>query len=317
LGLFVSTTGSSVAIAELGVTLVHPTTDFDVEAQFSATDISSADSLTTAITGGSLIWKKTAGGATQTAANYDPDYYDAERLATGSGDILDQVLRLSDLINSLTQATSLNGTLTLTKASARTIFITGSATGYSVKLPDATTLPLNWPILIYNQSTQPVLVKDGSGATLFTLSQTSVGSASVQTNGSQAGTWVTWQIFATGIVSYNIVSSTNFTSSANAYTLITGMTVTPQSGTYAIWFNSANSATGSGQELDVAIYKGGSIVSDSQRGTLAPAGTHIFQLSTQTVSQFDGTQACEIRVQPNGNSMTIGNRSMLLIRMGP
>lgn len=122
---------------------------------------------------------------------------------------------------------------------------------------------------------------------------------------------------AGGIVNYNVISSTNFSSSAAADTLITGMTVTPAAGTYAVFFNAENTAAGSGAALWVTVYKAGSAIADSLRKAASPAGTHEFSTSTQTIVQFNGSQTCDIRINPNGNSMTVNQRSLLLIRLGP
>lgn len=227
-------------------------------------------------------------------------------------------LRDHTVFDSQTQATSTNGTLTLTSANTNLQFLTGSATGYSVKMPDATTLSLSAYYQIINQSSQTVSVKDSSGAVLFPLGQTSIGYLYLQLNGTAAGSWVYYQsAISAGIQNYNVVSSTIFTSNAAVDTLITGMTITPVAGTYAIWFNGQITGTGSGQQTDVTLYNGGSAIADSKRSGLSPAGTHIYQLNTQTVSQFNGTNACAVYVNPNSNSDTITGRSLLLIRLGP
>lgn len=74
--MFLTTTGTNVVIAELGITLVHPSTDFAILSQFTPGEIETATSLTTAILAGTLIWRKVAAGADQVAADYDPDYAD-------------------------------------------------------------------------------------------------------------------------------------------------------------------------------------------------------------------------------------------------
>lgn len=75
MGLFVSTVSADVPIKELGILIAHPTTDFDVGSQFTGADVSRATSLTTAINGGTLTWRKVAAGTTEPAADYDPDYW--------------------------------------------------------------------------------------------------------------------------------------------------------------------------------------------------------------------------------------------------
>jgi len=78
MGLFVSTTGLDVNIPELGITITHPTTDFEVDAQFIDEEIKQATTLTTNIRSGDLVWKKTSGGSAETPTDYDPDYVEIE-----------------------------------------------------------------------------------------------------------------------------------------------------------------------------------------------------------------------------------------------
>ena len=240
-----------------------------------------------------------------------------------------QELRNYTIYDSDITATTLNGTLTLLSPIAggqangatrqRLQILTGTATGYTVVLPSALTLSLSAEYLVANTSSQTMTIKDGGGNILFVLSQGSLGTMILQAQGSAAGTWIWWQTAlntANGIIVYNITSNTNFSTSANVDTLITGMSVVPQAGTYSIWYNAQNTGTGSGQELDCTIYNGASAIADSPRSNLSTSGNHIFQNSTQTTSQFNGTNACSIKVNANGNSMTVGARSLLMIRTG-
>jgi hypothetical protein len=66
-------------------------------------------------------------------------------------------------------ATSTNGTLTLTATSNTEHIITGSATGYSVVLPNATTLGLGWVFEFWNISTQSVSIKNAGGGVITSL----------------------------------------------------------------------------------------------------------------------------------------------------
>ena len=99
LGLFVSTTGAPVVISQLGITLPHPTTDYEVTAQFSAEEIKNAEDLTTKIRNGTLVWKKTAGGSTETSTDYDADFVDVELENTGVGASDDQTAIKQNLID--------------------------------------------------------------------------------------------------------------------------------------------------------------------------------------------------------------------------
>ena len=83
--------------------------------------------------------------------------------------------------------TTNNGSLTLTVSSNFVQVITGSATGYSVVLPDATTLTNGWKYEIYNNSSQTITLKDKTGTSLGTISQTSVGYIILESNSTTAG----------------------------------------------------------------------------------------------------------------------------------
>ena len=72
--MFLSTVSADVNLIELGITLVHPTVDFDILSQFGAVEIQKADSLTQAILNGDVTWKKEISGPVQVGADYDSDY---------------------------------------------------------------------------------------------------------------------------------------------------------------------------------------------------------------------------------------------------
>jgi len=100
MGLYVSTTGVDVEIEEFGFTLAHPETDYAISDQFDADEVRYAETLTTTIRNGTLIWRMTPAGAIQPPTDYDPDYLDAERENTGDGLEDNQVVLFKDL-NSL------------------------------------------------------------------------------------------------------------------------------------------------------------------------------------------------------------------------
>jgi len=99
MGLYVSTTGGSVVISELGITIVHPTTDYALSDQFTAEEIQHAESLTTSIVNGTLIWKKTSGGSVETPSDYDPEFLDIEEESTGTGREKDRTATRDHLVD--------------------------------------------------------------------------------------------------------------------------------------------------------------------------------------------------------------------------
>ena len=218
-------------------------------------------------------------------------------------------------------ATTLNGTLTMTSSSSSAQLLAGTATGYSVQLPDATTIPQGHKYEIYNTTTQNVLIKDGSGATLFTFAANSTAYIYLQSNATVAGTWLCWQIIsnpniASGIVNYKVVASTSFATASATDVLITGFQVTPIAGTYAVWANANASNTSGTANAGWSLYSGGSIVSDSTRGSRPGASGTPFQMTTMSSFQVNGSQAVELRVNTSAGTLTVTGRTLLLIRLG-
>lgn len=242
-----------------------------------------------------------------------------------------QELRDYTIYDSQTTATTLNGTLTLLSpvgggqdggngsTSTTLQFLTGTATGFSVVMPNATTLSVGAHYKIDNTSSQTVTIKDGSGAALFTLGQSSIGELTLQLNGSSAGTWVWWQTsidVASGIITYNLTTQTPFTTTSTTDVVITGFSVTPQAGTYGIWFNGEATLSTTPKTHWWSIYVGGVQISDSERSQDTAHSTQTMSDSTMTIFQVNGSQAIDVRVRTQNGTLEIDNRSLLLIRLG-
>ena len=229
-------------------------------------------------------------------------------------------LRTRTIYTSRTQATTVGGTLTLVRADDTLQILTGTATGYSVILPDATTLTLGRHYKIDNISTQSVTIKDGSGATLFVLGANSIAELTLQTNATSAGSWIWWQTLigvANGVVTYNITSNTAFTTSSTTDIIITSLTLTPIAGTYAIWYNASTFYTTTPKTHWWNIYKNGVKITDTERSQDTAHSSQNMVDTTMTIAQFDGTNTCDVRVRcDNTGSLTINSRSLLMIRLG-
>lgn len=92
------------------------------------------------------------------------------------------------MVNQASVITAAAGTTTLV-ATSNQIQVVEGATTQTIVLPDATLLPLSWFYEITNNSTGSVTVKDGSGATLATLTRDSFGKFTMTARASAAGTW--------------------------------------------------------------------------------------------------------------------------------
>lgn len=218
-----------------------------------------------------------------------------------------------------TQATAA-ATLTMTVASTPMQYFTGTTAGQTVKLPDATTLPLGYQIELYNMSSQSIAVVDSASGALLTLSQTSVAYITLQTNGTAAGGWICWQVFvsslASGILNYQVVASTTFSTSSTTDVVITSFTVTPQAGTYAVWFNLSTQNTSGSQSNFASLYRGGTQIADSERRTGFGAANTPASLPSMTVATFNGSQAADVRVRTTSATAAVNARTLLLIRLG-
>jgi hypothetical protein len=305
--LFVSTTGTDVTIPELGIVIVHPTTNRELSEQFSEMEIHEAESLTAAIQAGTLTWKNDAAGADQDPANYDRDYLEIMEARTGSGTLT---------VKELTLAAS---TIQMFYSSASTLIFTGSTLGQIVRLPVATTVELGRDFSLVNLGTVTATLQYQDGTFISLLPANSRTVVSLVGDDTANGTWFILQQFndvASGIVNYNVIDSTAFTTNSITDVIITGFTVTPIAGKYAVWFNASASGTQGAANHFYTIYRGGVAIADSLRSIRPGASNTAYPAVTQTIASFDGSQACAIYVRTSAGSMTVNARSLIMIRLG-
>ena len=217
--------------------------------------------------------------------------------------------------------TSLNGTTNLVYTNKTLQIVTGTQTGHSIVLPNATTLFTGRKYEVANQSSQPISINTFGGSSLFNLNPQSVAMLTLQDNTTTAGVWISVVVstIASGIQSYNLISSTPFTTSVRnpTFDIITGFSITPLSGTYGCWYSSASYYTTTPKSHFWAFYKAGVQVADSLRSQDTAHSNQNMMDTTQSIIQFNGSQALDVRVAcDNTGSLTINQRSMLLIRLG-
>lgn len=99
---------------------------------------------------------------------------------------------LTDTLAFRTQATVTDtsaGTLALTSSSPYLIIFTGTTAGQIVTLPSASTVSVGYQQCIHNNSTQPIIINDGAGGLLITITTGQRTLVCLQVAGSTAGTW--------------------------------------------------------------------------------------------------------------------------------
>jgi len=219
--------------------------------------------------------------------------------------------------------TANNATLQLTSSSNFVNFLTGSGTPYTVRLPDASTINIGCKFEIFNLTNFVVAIRDFAGNLLFNLSQNSIGCATLQLNGSSAGTWQFWQVLtssiASGIISYNVISAVAFntTSRFPTYAPITGFNVTPQAGTYGVWYSASTYYTTTPKGHWWAIAKNGTNVTASIRRQDTAHSNQTMSDVTQSIIPCNGTDVISLNVAcDNTGTLTVNDRSLLLIRLG-
>lgn len=231
----------------------------------------------------------------------------------------ESLLRYAFEVPYYTALTTVNsGNFALTNSSNSLVIISGSATGYSINLPDATTLQIPSKYEIYNTSSYPVTIKGYTGATLFVLSQSSIARITLITNTTSAGVWINWQVYSnySGIVTYNAESTTTFTTTSTSAVLITGMSVTPVAGTYIALGNASFSVNSTYATCYASIYVGGSLNTGSERGNRTGISNALGVLSTMSQITVNGSQAVELRGRTSAATLTTTNRNLTLIRTG-
>lgn len=218
---------------------------------------------------------------------------------------------------------SANGTLSLTVDSNLAQVLSGSGSNYSIVLPNATTLKIGWKFEIYNLTSNTITLKYNNGSTLFVIAQQTICYIYLYANGSSNGQWTGYQVLASsvasGIINYNLVTNTAYSTSTRfpSFSTITGFTLTPQAGTYACWYNSSVFYTTTPKIHYWAFYKNGTQIADSLRSQDTAHADQNMSDSTMTITTFDGTETIDVRVScANTGTLTVNQRSMLLIRIG-
>jgi hypothetical protein len=230
-----------------------------------------------------------------------------------------QELRRQTVYDPEFTVTTTSGVLILTSTNSTLHFITGSAIGFTVRLPSALTLFRGQVYVVVNESTASINIQDSAGNFLFEVLADSIATIYLQGNSTVDGIWVGYTVsgFATGILSYNITTQTPFSTSSVTDVLITGFAVTPVAGTYGVWYSADIQIDTNNRIADCTIYKAGVAVGNTNREMQGNSSN--FQTSQQTLGiiSVNGSETIDVRVASSGGNITIGNRSLLLIRLGP
>lgn len=213
---------------------------------------------------------------------------------------------------------TLNGNHDILANDSNLHVVSGTATGYSVTLPNATTLFKGRRFEILNTNIETVEVKDNGGNVLATLITDDNITLTLEDTITSNGNWITTVVTtaATGIISYVVETDTMFMTSSSTDVLITGFTVTPVTGRYAVWFSSDIDISQNNRLADCTIYSDGVASADTKRTVQGVSSN--FNSNFQTLGEVivNGSQMVDVRVAITAGNLTINGRTLLLIRLG-
>jgi hypothetical protein len=214
-----------------------------------------------------------------------------------------------------------SGTLNLSNSSSSVHFLTGTAANFSVVFPDSTTLDIGTNYEIYNRTPSPITLKYFDGTTIGILSSESVSSLILQDNSTQKGMYSPFSVEvaqAAGISNYNASATTAFaTTATNTYQQITDFVVTPAAGKYAVFFNCSATSTNNNSLNYVALYKDGTIITNTERVVQSVASNFTLGLNTLGTIDFNGTEQLRVYVKVTTGVLTVNARTGVAIRLGP
>lgn len=222
----------------------------------------------------------------------------------------------------LTAVTSTaGGTLALTSTSSFIQHINGTATNYTVQLPDATTLTNGWKFEIYNDSSQSMSITYNDTTLFSNILPSSVLIITLESNATTNGLWLRYGAYtggtASGILHYDVSSATPFSLAAGIEdTLISGMSLVPVQGEYSIWYQGSIEIVGNNTNVRTTLYRSGVLLSESLRTIQSSVSTFYTTHITSSIALFNGTDTLEVRVARDKNQLTIQSRSLLMIRLG-
>ena len=127
--------------------------------------------------------------------------------------------------------------------------------------------------------------------------------------------------------SINLTGAGNVTTSSSTASTISGMTYTPASGKYLVFFSGTNYTAGASAEGEFGIYLAGTLMAESRRdikcnltllGGLVTISLNAIGVGTYTGTEviLDGTQTIDVKFKSNnGGTIGFGERVMTLLKV--
>lgn len=150
----------------------------------------------------------------------------------------------------------------------------------------------------------------------------SISQSNTSTNGYLSSTdWNTFNNKQSALTPIEVSSVISATAGTGSDVLLTGMTSTPASGTYLVWFSCDLNSITAGVVIGVSIYVGGIQKTDSLRKTMPfsggtlTSGSQRVGVYTNGQVTVNGSQAIEIRWSTSAGAPTAASRTMNLLKI--
>ena len=96
------------------------------------------------------------------------------------------------------------------------------------------------------------------------------------------------------------------------------MSLTPASGTYLVHFSTSASISGANKNANFAIFNDGAITTDAER-EYSTEGGHttnvIVPVHVHSIETANGSQAIEVRYKTSGATLSVHERSLILLKV--
>lgn len=213
--------------------------------------------------------------------------------------------------------TSNNTTENLTESTLN--FVNGTGVNYRLRLPNATTVFNGQNYIIVNKSSTAISIVNQSDMSIFELLADSIAVIYLRSNSTVNGIWDGFIVsgFATGILSYTLTSQTPFTTTSSADVLITGFSLLPVAGEYSCWYSQDMTIQQNNRLTNVVFYRAGTTRADTRRTVQGVSNNFRANHQTLGIISVNGNQSIDVRVNISAGQLTVGDRSLVLIRLGP
>lgn len=115
--------------------------------------------------------------------------------------------------------------------------------------------------------------------------------------------------------SSEIVYTNTITTTSASDVLMTNLSITPITGTYAATFYGSFSVSNAGKIIYMSFYKAGSQITGTEVQTRLATSTTSVTSIAKTIT-FSGSELLEVRWRVNGNTATCYNRTLTIYRVG-